>query len=84
MSDQSQRMLRIYFSNGYSDSVLGEDFDMGQAVKFIMDNGYIIVGNGEVYFPASEVKAMFVYRSANPLPHKSSDPNIITFPKPHD
>ncbi len=82
MNDQSQRMLRIFFSNGYSDSVLEEGFDMKQAVKSMVENGYIIVANGEGYFPASEIKAMFVYRAANPPPQQSGDPNIIVFPKP--
>jgi hypothetical protein len=81
MNDQPQRMLRIFFNGGYSDSVLGEDFSMEKAAERLMKNGYIIVANGEGYFPASEIKAMFIYRAANP-PQTGGDPNVIIFPKP--
>ncbi len=74
-------MLRIFFNGGYSDSVLEEGFSMEKAAEGLMENGYIIVANGEGYFPASEIKAMFIYRAANP-PLQSGDPNVIIFPKP--
>jgi hypothetical protein len=76
-----QRMLRVILSGGYSDSMIGEDFDMHIAASHLMENGYLIIANGEGYFPASEIKAMFIYQTADP-PQQSGDPNIIIFPKP--
>ena len=79
MNDQPQRMLRIFFNGGYSDSVIGPDFSLEKFVAKMHEDGYVIIANGEGYFPASEVKAMFIFRAAN-LPQASGNPNVITFP----
>ena len=79
MNDQPQRILRIFFTNGYSDSVIDEEFTLYRAAERLRESGYIIVANGEGYFAASEVKAMFIFRAAN-LPQASGNPNVITFP----
>jgi hypothetical protein len=76
-----QRMLRVILSGGYSDSMIGEDFNMQEAANRLMEDGYIIIADGEGYFPASEIKAMFIYQTVDP-PQQSGDPNIIIFPKP--
>jgi hypothetical protein len=81
MNDQPQRMLRIFFNGGYSDSIIREDFSLVEAAERLRVNGYIIVANGEGYFSSSEIKAMFIYRVSNP-PQQSGDPNVIVFPKP--
>ena len=81
MNDQPQRMLRIFFNGGYSDSVIRSDFSLEKFVSKMRKDGYAIVADGEGYFPASEIKAIFIHQASNP-PQQSGDPNIIVFPKP--
>ncbi len=74
MNSQPQRMIRIFFNGGYSDSKIGEDFNLAEVVAKMQEDGYLVFSNGDGYFPVSEIKAMFIYRANTP------PAEVINFP----